>query len=202
LTPSVTLIASILLFLVIEGAFLVVVYRMASAGKRKSEAEFRLLDQERSEVLDLQKRLLEDIQEAHKATRDGVTKLNKIGTEAHAEWTDMTQRIDEVMREIETKAADLVTTNLQKLSRKSLELQKSLQEASEAQSHLCKQVAQAQKVIRFFDTSVKLDDLLKDLQMDKYAQARQMLQGGADSELVSRELGLTLSEVSLVSHTL
>lgn len=202
MTPSVTLAAGIALFLLVESVFLYLFYRMASSSRRKRDAEFRLLDKERSEVLELQKRLLHDVEEAHRATRDGVTRLNKIGAEAHAEWMDMTQRIAEVMQEIESKAAELVSENIQKLSKKSLELQKALQEARETHSHLNRQVLNAQKVIRFFDSSIKIDDVLKDLQMDKYAQARRMLQSGADSSQVSRELGLSLAEVSLVSHTI
>lgn len=194
--------SGIALFLLMEAAFLCIFYRIASSGRRKRDAEFQLLDQERTEVLELQKRLLHDVEEAHRATRDGVTRLNKIGADAHAEWTDMTQRIEEVMQEIEAKAEDLVSANIQRLSKKSLELQKALQEARETQSNLNRQVLNAQKVIRFFDSSITIDEVLKDLQMDKYAQARQMLQGGAESSQVSHELGLTIAEVSLVSHTI
>ncbi len=194
--------AGITLFVLIEVLFLFILYRSVNASKRRRDEELEVIDAERNQILQIQQELLKDIKAAQSSTKEGISRLNKIGNQAHAEWTEMTARIDEVMAEIEERSNALVDESLQKLNKKTLETRKVLELSEEAVDALKENLTLAKKVLRFFDSKMRLDDILKDLQMDKYTEAKAMLQNGMDSSVVASKLGLSTTEVSLVSHTL
>ena len=190
------------LFGIVETVFMVYVYRTVGAAKRDREAEYTLLDKERSSLLELQKSLLSDAQAARAATKDGLAKLQQIGLETHAEWNEMTTKIGEVVEEIEKRSSVLADDVLQRLNRKSLECKKMIELANIATGELGESIKSAKKVSRYFDSQVQIEDLLKDLRSEKYQEAKQLLVSGIDANTVAKRLGLSMSEVSLVSHTL
>lgn len=202
MSDSVLMIIVFSLFGLVETVFMIYVSRTVGAGKRDRDSEFALLDRERSALLELQKNLLSDAQAARAATKDGLAKLQQIGLETHAEWNDMTTKIGEVVEEIEKRSSVLADDVLQRLNRKSLECKKMIDLANAAVSELDQSIKSAKKVSRYFDSQVQIEDLLKDLRSEKYQEAKQLLVSGIDANTVARRLGLSISEVSLVSHTL
>jgi ribosome-associated translation inhibitor RaiA len=182
--------------------FMIYIFRYVSASKRSQEKEFALLDRERQHLIELQKELKADATSARESTKDGLAKLQKIGLETHAEWNDMTARFDEVVSEIEARSNDLVDQLMQKLNKKGLECSKTIALAESAKAELDGSVVAARKVARFFDSQVPVEHVLHELQQDKYQEARRLLNLGSDANAVARKLGLSLSEVSMVAHSL
>ena len=200
MTEFLLILIGIVVFIGLELAVLYGLYRVGHASARKRELEFARLDAERQELIKLQESLLADGAAAKTIVQEGIAKLNQIGAESHSEWTEMTNKIDEVMAEIEQRSSALIDETLQTLNKKALEARKLVQVAQDSCAELQESIRAAKKVAKFFDSQVHVDDLINDLQMEKYKEARAMLLRGADSQAVSAKLGLSLSEVTLVSH--
>lgn len=190
------------IFGISEALFMLYIMRWVSSSKRSRESEFALLDKERQALLELQKSLREDAQAAREATKVGLAKLQSIGLETHAEWTDMTARFDEVVSEIERRSRDLVDDVMRSLNKKGHECLKTIEMADTAAHRLSESIEIARKVSRFFDAQVKIEDLLRELQQDKYQEASRLLKDGMDAKAIARKLGLSISEVSLVAHSI
>jgi hypothetical protein len=189
-------------FALAEGLFFIYVIRIMNSSKRSREEEFAIIDRERQALLELQKTLMTEAQAAKTAAKDGVSRLQQIGLQTHAEWTDMTSRFDEVVSEIEVRSQALVDDVFQALNRKSLECRKIIDQADASQAQLADAIGAASKVSRFFDSQVKIEDLMRELQQDKYQEARRLLALGSDAQFIAKKLGISVSEVSLVSHTM
>lgn len=201
--PEAWIFASILaLFALLEGVFVWWVVRFVRSTKRNRDAEFSLLDKERQALLELQKVLRSDTESAREATKNGLSKLQKIGLEVHAEWGDMTARFEDVTSEIELRCKDFIDDAMRTLSKKGHECLKAADLANDALVELREATRAAEKVARFFDSQLKLEDVLRELQQQKYQEARQMLVDGVEANRIAKKLGLSMSEVSLVAHTL
>lgn len=196
------LVLGVVAFVAIEVGFFALIYKMFHGAKRDREKEFALLDRDRAELLNLQEELLQTTRKADAATKDSLAKLNKIGAKAHLEWTEMTTKIEEVMVEIERRSQDLIDTSLKQLNRKKHEAAHLINEIEELRKLLGQDLQNAKKVLRFFDTKVDLDTALDDLRLDKYTEAKQLLNEGLQATEISRRLGLSLREVALVAHSL
>jgi hypothetical protein len=139
-------------FALAEGLFFIYVIRIMNSSKRSREEEFAIIDRERQALLELQKTLMTEAQAAKTAAKDGVSRLQQIGLQTHAEWTDMTSRFDEVVSEIEVRSQALVDDVFQALNRKSLECRKIIDQAEASQAQLADAIGAASKVSRFFDS--------------------------------------------------
>ncbi len=184
----------------VEIVFVLYCYQWLSKGKRTREREFARLDSERAELLELQSALASEMREAKALGEETVKKLRSIGADAHAEWTEMLQKLDVVMGNVEGRAKKLVDEKMGILGKQRLTLDKSSQQAEEANDQLIDTLEKAERLLRFFDQSMPAEEVVKELQSEKYALARTLLLSGQDASVVSRKLGLSQSEVALISH--
>lgn len=186
--------------LVLEGIFFLYCFRWLSNGKRLREKEFARLDQERAELLELQSSLVRDMQLAKQLSQETLAKLTQVGTEAHAEWLEVTDRVNTVLTEVEERTRVLLQENLTTVNRHRMALEKTCRDSELLNGQLLESVTKARKLLRLFDESVPSEQILKELQIEKYTEAKRLLGEGCDASLVSKRLGLSLSEVALLSH--
>ena len=184
----------------VEILFFAYCFRWLSSGKRLREKQFALLDSERAELLELQASLMHDLKNAKKISEETLSKLNRIGAEAHAEWTDMVERVENVLVEVEGRTHKLLEENLENLHKHRMGLDKSIQDGSQTNARLIETVLGARKLLRLFDKNIPQEEIFKDLQTEKYAQAKQMLSQGVDASTVSKKLSMSQSEVALLSY--
>lgn len=194
------IIAIAFVLVAIEGIFFLTCFRWLSAGKRQREKEFARLDQERIELLELQSSLVRDVQQAKQISEETLKKLTHVGAEAHAEWLEVSERVNAVLTEVEDRTRILLDENLTHVNKHRLALEKSCKDGELLVSKLGDSVIGARRLLRLFDQSVPSDEILKELQTDKYSEARKLLSNGIEASLVSKKLGLSMSEVALLSH--
>lgn len=182
--------------------FFVTCIRWLSNSKKKRDKDFAILDKERAQLIELQNHLKNDIAEAKKLSDDTLKKLKLIGAEAHAEWNDMTKKIHEVLLEVDSHSDKLLENNVSKLNLQIMSLDKSIQDAAQTNERLHNTATKAAQILKLFDTGLPTDEIMKELQTNKYSEAKQMLVDGVDASIVSRKLGLSMGEIVTLSSFL
>lgn len=189
-----------LLLLALEAVFFLAIFRWLSDGRRQRERDFATLDRERGELLTLQDSLRRETQAAHALAHDTVERLNLLGAQVHAEWGDMENQLRKTLDEVASQTRETLDTHVENVVRHRMALEKVVNDAHHHEKKLTDTLKKSERILRFFDKSVSIDDVLKDIQTEKYAEARSLMQGGVDASAIARKLGLSLNEVVLLSH--
>ncbi len=189
-----------IVLLLLEGVFFLTCFRWLSSGKRAREREFARLDAERSELVELQQAVARDLREAKKLSEDTLVKLKRVGADAHEEWIEMNKKCEHLVSELDEKLRDLAEMSVGQINRQKMQLEKAIQVAGQTHDQLAESTSDAKKILRFLDENVPSDEVLKELQAEKYAEARRLIQDGKEIAVICRKLGLSQSEVQLLSY--
>ncbi len=187
---------------VFQSVFFISCIKWLAKSKKKRDQEFSILDKERSRLIELQSKLKEDILESKKMSDETLKKLNRIGAEAHAEWEEMTKKIHEVLIEVDSHSEKLLENNISKLNLQRMSLDKSIQDAKNTNESIFIATTKAQKILKLFDSNLPTEEVIKELQTNKYNDAKKMLSDGYDATVVSKKLGLSMGEVVTLSSFL
>jgi hypothetical protein len=172
------------------------------SGKIKRDKEFAILDSERAQLIEIQSALSQEVREAKKLASETLNKLMVIGSEAHAEWEDVTKKINSVLVEVDRHSEIILEANISNLSMHSMSLEKIMKDAEIISGNLMISTKKAQKILKLFDTSVPTEEIFKEIQTEKYAEAKKLLLEGIEASVVVKRLGMSMSEVLLLSSYL
>lgn len=186
-------------FLLVEVGFFITCAKWLTQGKRDREREFSLLDAERHQLLQMQESLRSDLVEAKRISQDTLSKISHIGAEAHAEWNSIMQKMTIVSGQVDEENKKVLGEATGTLSKHRMALEKACKDANEATQRINEHCARAQKIVRFFDKNVPADEIIKDIQTEKYAEAKRLIEAGSDASVVAKKLGISVSEASLLS---
>lgn len=198
LTLPVIVIAIAAGLFILEGLFFLYCTRWLASGKKLREREFARLDSERAELLELQQALAHDVAQAKQLAQETLGKLNKIGADAHAEWNDMASKIDSILGEVEKQTADLLAHQSTLATKHRLALEKACKDGVETNAMLNETLRSTKKILKFFDKNIPTEQIVKDIQAEKYSDARKMIEQGVDASAIAKKLGISHSEVALL----
>lgn len=179
--------------------FFFICIKWLKSGKIKRDKEFAILDAERAKLIEVQATLTEEVTQAKKLAGETLNKLMLIGSEAHAEWEDVTKKINSVLVEVEKHSEAILDVNISNLNMKSMALEKVIREADNINQNLLVSIKKAQKILRLFDSSVPTEEIFKEIQNEKYAEAKNLLRQGIEASEIVKKLGMSMSEVMLLS---
>lgn len=101
---------------------------------------------------------------------------------------------------IEDKIVEQVIENkIAKLSNMRMNVEKVAQNAGRVHENLSYSIEKAQKTLKLFDVDVPIEQVLKEVQTNKYSEAKKLLLQGRDASSVAKDLGMSVSEVVMVS---
>lgn len=187
-------------FLLLEALFFMTCFRWLSNGKRSREKEFARLDAERNELVELQQAVARELKEAKRLSEETLVKLKRIGADAHDEWNEMSRKCEQLVFDLEQKLTELAEASVGHINRQKMQLEKSIQVGEHTYANLTESTSNAKKILRFLDENVPSDEVLKELQAEKYAEARRLIHEGKELGVICRKLGLSQSEVQLLSY--
>ena len=150
--------------------------------------------------MQLQVALKTDMAETRVLADDTLKKLRLIGAETHQEWMEMRSSVETSITDFQSVSKSVLDETLSSMTRYKMALEKSIKTASEQEKTLSERLREVDRVLRTLDKSVPVEQILKDIQSEKYGEARELLNRGMDAPLISRKLGLSLNEVALISH--
>ena len=182
--------------------FFLTCMKWLKSGKLKRDKEFAILDSERAQLIEIQATLGQEVREAKKLASETLNKLMVIGSEAHAEWEDVTKKINSVLVEVDKHSEIILEANISNLSMRSMALEKIMKDAEVLNESLILSTKKAQKILKLFDSSVPTEEIFKEIQTEKYAEAKKLLLEGVEASAVVKKLGMSMTEVLLLSSYL
>lgn len=199
---NIVIIVALASFILFEVLILTLVLKALRNSSERRDLSLAQLDKERQEILNIQLQLRSEAESAQQLSRETLGKLQSIGLQANAEWTEMTGKIDEVISEVEQRCGELSQNVLKDINKKQLECRKIIESADRTLRELRTSLESAKKVSALLTSQGGIEEVLREIQMEKYQEARRRLLSGASLDQVSASLGLSRSEISLLSHTL
>lgn len=153
---------------------------------------------ERRHILDLFNQMKGDISAAKEHEGEKSRKLNLLAaeTEQHLNelksisehyWNEQTQQIDKTIDHMIGKCKSTQE-----------ELNLSLEKAKRCKERLSKSLQRAETLTQFFSKDIPYDQIMRDVEMKKYEEAKRMLREGYPKETISDEVGLSTSEIELI----
>lgn len=108
--------------------------------------------------------------------------------------TQIREALDEVLIEFGSRLEEPLT----ELSRRQNSLEGTIKLSEKQKSILLEGIKKGEILAKFFHQEIPYDQLLKDIELKKYDDARKLLSRGLPGEQVARELGLRPAEVDLI----
>ena len=191
-----------LLVIVIALDVLIVGIVIAVVRSRGSGIEIlEQLTEERQVLLELRKSIQEELSFAQSRSKEILSQVSHLAAEAEREVKagseTLTTEIENIIQQLSPKFSD----PLKDLARKQVAMEKLLRRVDQEKTLLQKSVRQAEQLYRLFQSKTPYDEVVRELDEKKYADARQLLTQGIGEHAVAKELDLSLSEVRLLSGT-
>jgi hypothetical protein len=186
-------------FLLLEGVFFLYCFRWLSSGKKNRERELSKLDQERAELVQLQGVVSQTLKNSEKLAKDTQTTLARLGADAHAEYNDMFAKMNELLNEVDVQSTKIAKDTATMFQKNKLNLEKLVFEAQTMSTLLSERTLDARKTLCLLDKNTPTEVVMSEIQQDKYAKARNMLLSGKDATEIGKSLGISQSELALLS---
>ncbi|WP_397600199.1 hypothetical protein [Silvanigrella sp.] len=184
---------------IFQTLFFFLCLKWLKSGKTKRDKEFAILDAERGQLIEIQSALTHEVSQAKKLASETLNKLMVIGSEAHAEWEDVTKKINSVLIEVDKHSEIILEANISNLNMRSMALEKIMKDAEILNEKLLISSKKAHKILKLFDSSVPPEEIFKEIQNEKYLDAKKLLLEGVEASEVVKRLGMSMTEVLLLS---
>lgn len=193
--------------LICLGAFLFVLQtiyfmscsRWLATSKRKCDKEWATFETEKSRLLQLHAQVKKEMIEAKKTSTETLHKLQFLGSEAYAGWADVTKKISDLLAEVDSHSKTALDRHLSQLNLAKMAVEKLTSDARHTHDHLAETNQRAETLLKLFDSGLPTEEILKDLQAQKYTEAKRMLAQGHDASAIAKNLGMSLGEVITLS---
>ena len=88
---------------------------------------------------------------------------------------------------------------LRELSKKQASTSTLLRKVDYERERILKVVKRGEKIVKFFDEKTPYSDVLKEMETKKYDDCRSLLSQGMNSDQIATELGISKSEIEIIS---
>jgi type I site-specific restriction endonuclease len=173
--------------------------KLTRREKNKRDKEFALIDKERLELTKLENILKEDLAQARLMSDTILQKLKDLSNQAEMEWQNIALKVHELVELVDHKSKDILEANIMQASKVNLQLAKTCKTAEHLQEALEESRKNTHKTLRLLDQNVQADDLLKQIQTEKYTEAKELLLKGIEPHVISKKLGISMGELILLS---
>ena len=169
---------------------------------QRQRPDFSLLQditQERNQLAELRQSVHEELESAQNRSRQFLDKINQIAAEAEMEVKSGKDTLAGQLTGIFDEFSKKLDKPLEEINKKQISLEQTFRKIEREKSLLKMLLSRAEKVCKFFDQRVSVDEVMEELEDKKYTDARKLLTQGISVEQVAKDLGMAESEVRLVS---
>lgn len=187
---------SVLVF--IDVVLLAAIIRL-SRQKPTDYNTLREVTEEREMLSELRRSVFEELDSARKESQDRLNQMNQIAAEIDQDLKSSSQTIASQIEEIATEITSKLNEPVKKLAKKQLSLEALSHKVETQKEILNKSLMRAEKVCRFFDRNAKYEDVISEIEDQKYSTALQLIAKGLTPEKVASEIGISTSEAKLLA---
>ena len=170
--------------------------------KAERDKHFEYIDFEKNKLLEFQASVEETLKKAHSLSSDTYKKISSLAVELEDEWENIQSKLPELIQELEERSIGIMESQITKVRREQLQLEKNIQTSKEFHNELAALYNKTKKLLKLLEGDAKPESILQDLKNNTYSEARKLILNGENASDVSKKLGISLSEVALISHTL
>jgi len=187
----------VMLFLLDIGLFVALF-----ALNKKQETHGDLLSdltEERRLLAELRNSVKEELIIAQAKNKEVVAQVSHIAAEAELEVRSGGQSLASGMEEIITELSTRFEKPLKELTKRQASTSTLLRKMDMESERILKIVNRGEKIVKFFDEKTPYRDVLKEIETKRYEDCRSLLSQGMSSARVATELGISRSEVEIIS---
>jgi len=188
-----------LLFIFIEVVFFLYCFKWLSEDKTQRTQELAKMDEERAELLSVQGAIHQEAQEMKGLGEKTLKKITILASDNHKECEDFSKKITQWKQDFETIKTTIFKELEADFKRHYLAFEKIHSHVRGQEKSLEEKIQQALQLIKLFDTNLPTEHLLKEIQVNRYHEAQELIKNGVDASAIARKTGLSLSEVVLLS---
>ncbi|MFK7824191.1 MAG: hypothetical protein AB8G05_08540 [Oligoflexales bacterium] len=166
--------------------------------KQGSDELLQDLTEERRLLNNLKNEVKSEVDRASELTQIQLKKIMKLAAEVEQDATLSKENLASHLEEVFTEFTQKLESPMLELTKKHHLLENMLRKVDFEKKRLLKAIQKGEKICRFFHNDLPYDELLKDIELKKYEDARKLLTQGYSSEKVATELGMRVSEVELL----
>lgn len=169
---------------------------------RRQQSHIELVEElteERRLLSELRTSVQEELENAQGKARETLDKAMKLATEAEQEVKSGGTTIATELEAVIGQLTGRFEEPLKELTKKQSYLESLLKRVEQEKVVLTKLISRGEKICKFFDERVSVEQVLDEIEDKKYADARSLLARGKTPSTVATELGMTESEVRLVA---
>ncbi|NRA43922.1 MAG: hypothetical protein HRU09_03085 [Oligoflexales bacterium] len=166
--------------------------------KQGNEELLQDLTEERRLLNNLKNEIKSDIDRSSELTQSQVKKMMKLAAEVERDANLSKENLASHLEEVFTEFTQKLESPMLEMTKKHHLLESMLRKVEFEKKRLLKAIQKGEKICKFFHNDLPYDELLKDIELKKYEDARKLLTQGYSSEKVATELGMRVSEVELL----
>ena len=166
--------------------------------KQGSEELLQDLTEERRLLNNLKTEVKSEIDRASDLTQSQLKKIMKLAAEVERDANLSKENLASHLEEVFTEFTQKLESPMLEMTKKHHLLESMLRKVDFEKKRLLKAIQKGEKICKFFHNDLPYDELLKDIELKKYEDARKLLTQGYSSEKVASELGMRISEVELL----
>lgn len=176
----------------VAGIFLYLKYNKNQSGVLEAITEERIaLKRIRAEFDDA-------LQQAHGTIDKKLSQFRQLAAETEREATSAKTRIKEALESVLEEFGNKLEEPLKEFSRRQNSLEGMIRLSGQTRDSLLEAVRKGEVLSKFFHEDIPYEQLLKDIELKKYDDARKLMVKGVPREQIARELGLRSAEVDLI----
>jgi len=183
----------------IQIVFFLTIAKWLKSHKKNRYKDFELLDRERNALSIMQNNLKKDISDCKSLSEATIQKIKVMMNHTENETSHIVKHVSEFKNKLEEHVSSLMDEQLKILSKQILAIEKLVKQSKETQGSLSQSIKKAHTLLKLFDNKAPTEDIIRELQADKYSKAKELLKEGKEASLISKKLGMSMSEVLLIS---
>ncbi len=191
------IVTTLILLIVFDAALL---FAFIYLNKRQGLSSDLLAEitEERRLISELSDSLKAELKHSQVKSKENLDKVAHLAAEAEQEVKNSGHTLAKNMEELFSEFSDKFENPLKELAKRQSSMEALNKKIQIEKASLSKLLERAETLIKFFDNHLPYEEVIKDIESKKYADARSLLAKGVAPEKVALELGMSSSEVQLV----
>jgi hypothetical protein len=189
----------LLVFLLLCDVGLVLAFYYLNRRQERQDGVLAEITEERLAITELRDRIKADLTAAEATSRAARSDIAKLAAEAELEVKNgggiLAVELEKFVNEFRAR----IEGNIKEISRKQLSLEKAQKKIEIEREKLTKTVGRAEKLAKFFSKNLPYEEVLAEIEDQKYIDARRLLTQGVAPKAVAAQLGMKESEMDILS---
>ncbi|MDD9950335.1 MAG: hypothetical protein OXT67_02095 [Zetaproteobacteria bacterium] len=156
------------------------------------------ITEEHRRTHELMHKVKEEIMLAHDNENSKMRQMNQLAAETEQSLENFRLESEQLWRQQVTEMEQVIDQIIEKSKLTQVDLSVCLEKSKRCRDRLNRSLQRAETLAQFFSKDIPYDQIMRDIEMKKYEEAKRMLREGYDRQSVAAEVGLSMTEIDLI----